>query len=83
MAVLVPVNRDQLKYMSSTHHAAISAGFSRTGQVMTCRFQVLRLCLVLLGVAPFRSAPLGVLRPKPRWGRLGPRFGGFFFFRSL
>jgi hypothetical protein len=27
------------------------------------------LCLVLLGVAPFRSAPLGVLRPKPRWGR--------------
>jgi hypothetical protein len=25
-----------------------------------------RLCLVLLGVAPFSSAPLGVLRPKPR-----------------
>jgi hypothetical protein len=28
-----------------------------------------RLRLVLLGVAPFRSAPLGVLRPKPRWVR--------------
>jgi hypothetical protein len=27
------------------------------------------LCLALLGVAPFRSTPLGVLSPKPRWGR--------------
>jgi hypothetical protein len=28
-----------------------------------------RLCLVLLGVVPFRSAPLRVLRPMPRRGR--------------
>jgi hypothetical protein len=28
-----------------------------------------RLRRVLLGVAPSRSAPLGVLRPKPCWGR--------------
>jgi hypothetical protein len=34
-----------------------------------CLLSRCRLSLVLLGVAPFRSAPLGVLRPKPRWGR--------------
>jgi hypothetical protein len=28
-----------------------------------------RLCLVLLGVGPLRPAQLGVLGPKPRWGR--------------
>jgi hypothetical protein len=27
---------------------------------------------VLLGVAPFRSTPLGVLMPKPRWCRAWP-----------
>jgi hypothetical protein len=26
--------------------------------------------LLLLGVTPYRSIPLGVLRPKPRWGRV-------------
>jgi hypothetical protein len=34
-----------------------------------CLLSRCRLRLVLLGVAPFRSAPLGVLRLKPRWGR--------------
>jgi hypothetical protein len=34
-----------------------------------CLLSRCRLCLVLLGVAPFRSAPLRVLRPKPRWSR--------------
>jgi hypothetical protein len=38
------------------------------------------LCLALLGVAPFCSAPLGVLRPKPRWGRAWSPIWGFFFF---
>jgi hypothetical protein len=37
--------------------------------VAICLLLRCRLCLVLLGVAPFRSAPLVVLRPKPRWGR--------------
>jgi hypothetical protein len=37
-----------------------------------------RLHLVLLGVAPFRSAPLGVLRPKPLWGRARSPSGFFF-----
>jgi hypothetical protein len=37
--------------------------------VALCLLSRCRLCLVLLGVAPFRFAPLGVLRPKPRWGR--------------
>jgi hypothetical protein len=37
--------------------------------VSLCLLSRCCLCLVLLGVALFQSAPLGVLRPKPRWGR--------------
>jgi hypothetical protein len=34
--------------------------------VALCLLLRCRLCLVLLGVAHFRSAPLGMLKPKPR-----------------
>jgi hypothetical protein len=45
-------------------------GLVRRGSCASlCLLLRCRLCLVLLGVAPFRSAPLGVLRPKPPWGR--------------
>jgi hypothetical protein len=47
--------------------------------VALCLLSRCRLCLVLLGVAPFSSAPLGVLRPKPRWGRAWSPIWFFFF----
>jgi hypothetical protein len=47
--------------------------------IALCLLSRCRLCLALLGVVPFRSAPLGVLRPKPRWGRAWSPIWGFFF----
>jgi hypothetical protein len=35
---------------------------------------------VLLGFAPFRSAPLGVLRPQPHWGRAWSPISLLFFY---
>jgi hypothetical protein len=49
--------------------------------VALCLLLRCRLCLVLLGVAPFRSAPLGVLRPKPPWGRAWSQIWFFFLIR--
>jgi hypothetical protein len=47
--------------------------------VALCQLFRCLLCLVLLGVAPLRSAPPGVLRPKPRWGRAWSPIWFFFF----
>jgi hypothetical protein len=41
-----------------------------------------RLRPVLLGVVPPRSAPLGVLRPKPLRGKAWSPIWFFFFFRQ-
>jgi hypothetical protein len=46
--------------------------------VAVCLLSRCHLCLVLLGVVPFRFAPLGVLRPKPRWGRAWSLIWYFF-----
>jgi hypothetical protein len=48
--------------------------------VALCLLSRCRLCLVMLGVAHFRSAPLGVLRPKPRWGRAWSPIWFFFHY---
>jgi hypothetical protein len=46
--------------------------------VALCQLLRCRLCLVMLGVAPLRSAPPGVLRPKPQWGRAWSPIWFFF-----
>jgi hypothetical protein len=66
----------------TTHHLCVFASVQRACSLMLC----VVLCLlsrchlrhVLLGVAPFRSAPLGVLRPKPPWSKAWSSIGLFF-----